>query len=160
MGGKGEKVGVFEKWEHKGGHRNLPSHFHLTAIYSCSVGRCLFKGALEEQEGPSPPWRSHANNIPLAKGRRTGLAWKIGAVLAFFFFFFYPRIKVLNGVCFLVNTFVPLAWGGGSLLLGSGPKLKREERGKSAIISATTLPKFPFFTVGIGKGNQISKCSG
>lgn len=115
-------------------------------------------------------WRSRRDQALLEGAMQTIFPWqregelvwpeKLGLFLLFFFFFFYPRIEVLNGVCFLVNTFVPLAWGGGSLLLGSGPKLKREERGKSAIISATTLPKFPFFTAGIGKGNQISKCSG
>lgn len=44
-GGKVEEVCMLEKREHKGRYRNTSRHFHLGAIYSYSVTRCLFKGA-------------------------------------------------------------------------------------------------------------------
>lgn len=88
-GGKGEKVGVFEKWEHKGGHRNLSSHFHLTAIYSCSVGRCLFKGALEEHGGTKPSLKEACKQYSPGQGKENSSGLKNHGCSCFFFFFFF-----------------------------------------------------------------------
>lgn len=90
---------------------------------------------------------------------QTILAWQKKAILirlktvaflvVFYFFILFPplpvfvRMEVLNCICFLVNTFVLLARGGGWLGLGSGPGMKRGETGKSVNISAIALPNFP-----------------
>lgn len=89
-GGKGEKVGVFEKWEHKGGHRNLSSHFHLAAIYSCSVGRCLFKGALEEHGGTKPSLKEACKQYSPGQGKENSSGLKNHGCSCFFSFFFPP----------------------------------------------------------------------
>lgn len=65
------------------------------------------------------------------------------------------RIEVLNCICFLINTFILLAWGGGLLALGSGPGMKREETGKLANISAAALPNFPALEQALAKESNF-----
>lgn len=134
-GGKGRRLVCLKNGNTKEGIETYPAISTWLLFIAAVLGGVCLKG----HGGAKPSLEEACKQYSIFPWQREGeLVWpeKSWLFLPFFFFlnyFFSPplfsRIEVLNCVCFLVNTFVALAWGGGSLVLGSGPKLKEKKGG-------------------------------